>query len=81
MDSHGLCEWPNIYTMLSFKLWLNEDASHPGYRTGLYPPGYGGQGLYPPSWWISGAADAVTYLSGDKDSKFKYIEKHPKSLN
>jgi hypothetical protein len=66
--------------MLSFKKWfINEDSSHPGYRIGLYPPSYGGQGLYPPSVWVAGAADAISYLS-PKDKKFKVIDKLPKDL-
>lgn len=58
--------------MKSFVQWLNEDASHPGYRLGIYPPGYGGQGLYPPSYYIAGAADAITYLT--PTPKFRFID-------
>lgn len=59
--------------MKPFLQWLNEDASHPGYRLGMYPPGYGGQGLYPPSYYIAGAADAITYTAPN-DLKFRFID-------
>lgn len=49
---------------MRFKQWLilQESASRPGAKQGLYPVGYGGIALYPPNDIINWSADAVTYM-------------------
>lgn len=79
----------NIYRM-QFKEWLilQENATRPGAKQGLYPIGYGGIALYPPSDIINWSADAITYMpKKDRKLEFKwgsYFQSNPnpgESLN
>ena len=68
---------------MQFKDWLNiNEASNPGSKTGLYPPGYGGIALYPPQWYLTRSADAIFYLSiDDRIYNFKNHKMIDTSLN
>lgn len=60
---------------MRFKEWLllQESASRPGAKQGLYPLGYGGIALYPPSDIINWSADAITYMPKlQRTLKFKW---------
>lgn len=60
--SHFNLYMNKIYKIMRFKEWLNEHASRPGAKQGLYPMGYGGIGLYTPCDMANWSADAITYM-------------------